>query len=66
MRKFKGISLPAELHKQMKKQVEEGNYCSITEFVQEAIMLRLDALNELPKVPWNHGFANTSAGGRRE
>jgi len=45
MGKFRTISLPGDLYKQVEKKVKEGNYNTITEFVKEAIRLRLEAMN---------------------
>jgi Arc/MetJ-type ribon-helix-helix transcriptional regulator len=45
MVKYRKISLPDGIIRQVEKKLEGENYSSIADFVKEAIRLRLEALN---------------------
>jgi len=50
MHNYRGVSLPENLVKRVKKLIEKlGTYRTIAEFVKEAVRLRIEALEKQQK-----------------
>ena len=50
MRNYRGVSLPEDLVKRVKQLIEKlGTYRTITEFVKEAVRLRIETLEKQQK-----------------
>jgi len=50
MRNYRGVSLPENLVERVKQLIEKlGTYRTITEFVKEAVRLRIEALEKQQK-----------------
>jgi len=47
MRNYKGVSLPEDLVERVKQLIEKiGTYKTVTEFVKEAVRLRIETLEK--------------------